>query len=65
MTLPGDFSLPARAIGNMMVPVDILEPILEDLLTRGRAQGPVRPWLGMYTTQIGRASCGERVFEAV
>ncbi|MBI3372715.1 MAG: serine protease [Betaproteobacteria bacterium] len=39
--------------GNMMVPVDILEPILEDLLTRGRAQGPVRPWLGMYTTQIG------------
>jgi S1-C subfamily serine protease len=38
--------------GNMFVPVDLLEPILEDLVTRGRAQRPVRPWLGMYTTEI-------------
>ncbi len=39
--------------GNMFVPVDLLEPILEDLVTRGRAQRPARPWLGMYTTEIG------------
>jgi S1-C subfamily serine protease len=38
--------------GNMFVPIDPLEPILEDLVTRGRAQRPVRPWLGMYTTEI-------------
>jgi S1-C subfamily serine protease len=38
--------------GNMFVPVDLLEPILEDLVTRGRAQRPARPWLGMYTTEI-------------
>lgn len=38
--------------GNMFVPIDLLEPILEDLVTRGRAQRPVRPWLGMYTTEI-------------
>jgi S1-C subfamily serine protease len=34
--------------GNMIVPIDLLEPILDDLLTRGRASGPVRPWLGFY-----------------
>jgi S1-C subfamily serine protease len=39
--------------GNMFVPVDLLEPILEDLVKRGRAQRPVRPWLGLYATEIG------------
>jgi S1-C subfamily serine protease len=39
--------------GNMFVPVDLLEPVLEDLVTRGRARRPARPWLGMYTTEIG------------
>lgn len=38
--------------GNMMVPIDLLEPILEDMVTLGRAQRPARPWLGMYTTEI-------------
>jgi S1-C subfamily serine protease len=38
--------------GNMMVPVDLLEPVLEDLLTLGRSGRPPRPWLGMYTTEI-------------
>jgi S1-C subfamily serine protease len=38
--------------GNMFVPVDLLEPILDDLVLRGRAQRPVRPWLGMYTTEV-------------
>ena len=40
--------------GNMIVPIDILEPILEDLLTRGRANRPPRPWLGMYTAEVGQ-----------
>jgi S1-C subfamily serine protease len=35
--------------GNLFVPVDVIEPILEDLLTRGRPSAPPRPWLGMYT----------------
>jgi S1-C subfamily serine protease len=39
--------------GNMYVPIDILEPILDDLVQRGRAQRPARPWLGMYTTEVG------------
>ncbi len=37
--------------GNMIVPIDLLEPILEDLLLLGRARRPPRPWLGMYTTE--------------
>ena len=35
--------------GNLFVPVDVIEPILDDLLTRGRSAMPPQPWLGMYT----------------
>ena len=38
--------------GNMFVPVDLLDPILEDMLKLGRAARPIRPWLGMYTTEM-------------
>jgi S1-C subfamily serine protease len=38
--------------GNMVVPIDLLEPIFEDMLTLGRAGGPPRPWLGMYATEV-------------
>ena len=38
--------------GNMIVPIDLLEPILGDMLATGRAKRPPRPWLGMYTTQV-------------
>jgi len=37
--------------GNMFVPVDLLVPILDDLLRTGRTPGPARPWLGMYTAE--------------
>ena len=39
--------------GNMFVPIDLLEPILEDLVKRGRTRRAARPWLGMYTTEMG------------
>jgi S1-C subfamily serine protease len=35
--------------GNMIVPIDLLPPILDDLLRFGRVQTPARPWLGMYS----------------
>jgi len=38
--------------GNMFVPTDVLDLVLDDLLKTGRAARPVRPWLGMYTTEI-------------
>jgi len=33
---------------NMSVPVDALEPILDDLRCHGRADRPPRPWLGFF-----------------
>ena len=33
---------------NMVVPINLLPPILEDLKTRGRVDKPPRPWLGLY-----------------
>jgi S1-C subfamily serine protease len=41
------------AAGNMVVPVDLLTPILDDLRRSGRAQRKPRPWLGIYATEAG------------
>lgn len=38
--------------GNMIVPIDLLEPILEDLLKLGRAKRAARPWVGLYATEV-------------
>lgn len=37
--------------GNMFVPVDLLEPIREDLVRYGRPNRPARPWLGLYAAE--------------
>ena len=37
---------------NMVVPIDLLKPILNDLLTAGRPNRPPRPWLGIYATEV-------------
>jgi S1-C subfamily serine protease len=47
-TAPDDRSLP----GNMFVPINLLKPILGDLLADGRAAGPPRPWMGLFTRDI-------------
>ena len=40
---------------NMFVPIDLLKPILSDLIRQGRADQPQRPWLGMHLDEtIGR-----------
>jgi S1-C subfamily serine protease len=39
--------------GNMLVPIDLLAPILDDMVKAGRVQRPPRPWLGLYTTEAG------------
>jgi S1-C subfamily serine protease len=38
---------------NMFVPIDLLGPILEDMTRFGRPSRAPRPWLGMYTTEMG------------
>ena len=37
---------------NMIVPIDVLKPVLEDLLAYGRPNRPPRPWLGLYAAEI-------------
>ncbi|HEY1362138.1 MAG TPA: S1C family serine protease [Xanthobacteraceae bacterium] len=37
---------------NMIVPIDILKPVLDDLLTLGRPRHPPRPWLGLNATEM-------------
>lgn len=37
---------------NMIVPIDLLKPVLDDLVKTGHANRPVRPWLGLYSTEI-------------
>jgi len=38
--------------GNMFVPIDLLQPILPDLLKSGRRAGPARPWLGVNADEV-------------
>jgi S1-C subfamily serine protease len=40
---------------NMFVPIDLLEPILDDLVLMGQARRLPRPWLGMYTSEQERS----------
>lgn len=37
-------------VGNMIVPIDLLSPILDDLQRFGKVDAPARPWLGLFAT---------------
>jgi S1-C subfamily serine protease len=37
---------------NMIVPIDLLKPILHDLTTLGRPNHPPRPWLGLQAAEV-------------
>lgn len=56
--------------GNMFVPIDILKPILADLLAYGRSTEQARPWLGLYPSEVsgvlvvGRVADGGPAAEA-
>jgi S1-C subfamily serine protease len=36
---------------NMIVPIDLLAPVLDDLVKYGRINKPARPWLGVYSAE--------------
>ncbi len=38
--------------GNMFVPIDLVKPVLADLIAHGQRKGPPRPWLGLATAEI-------------
>ncbi|MEO5699050.1 MAG: S1C family serine protease [Casimicrobiaceae bacterium] len=46
--IKGDATLP----GNMFVPIDVLKPVLDDLVRAGRRAGPARPWLGISADEV-------------
>ncbi len=38
--------------GNLFVPVNLVKPILADLVNDGRRRAPIQPWLGMSTEPV-------------
>ena len=42
-----------QAGANMIVPIDLLKPILEDMKSYGRPNRPARPWLGFLVQDEG------------
>jgi len=42
----------AESPGNMFVPIDLLKPILPELIANGRRKAPPRPWLGVNTDEL-------------
>src|SRR5262245_7429610 len=42
----------AESPGNVFVPIDLLKPILPDLIASGRRRAPPRPWLGVNTEEV-------------
>lgn len=39
-------------VGNMFVPINVLKPILADLVAHGKRSGQARPWLGMRLVEM-------------
>jgi serine protease Do len=59
LIVPDAGSPGTQSPGNMFVPIDLLKPILEDLIARGRRSAPARPWLGINTDEFrGRLFVG-------
>jgi len=61
--LLSQFMLPELGLvqTNMFVPVDILKPILSDLILSGKSKRPPRPWLGVRTEESHGRLFVERV----
>lgn len=38
---------------NMMIPIDLMPPIVDDLMRYGRTRHPPKPWIGMQATEFG------------
>ena len=41
-----------RSPGNMFVPIDLLPPIMSDLIAYGRSRAALRPYLAMFTAEL-------------
>jgi serine protease Do len=52
LSVPDSVGAGSAVPGNLFVPIDRLKPLLADLIARGRAAGPPRPWLGVSTHDV-------------
>jgi S1-C subfamily serine protease len=43
---------PSGIAGHMFVPIDVLKPVLKDLLKHGKSSAPPRPWIGVHTQEV-------------
>ena len=41
-----------RLPGNMFVPIDLLKPVLAEMIATGRQKGGARPWLGINSREV-------------
>lgn len=57
----GEIGGDAKGPGNMFVPIDLLRPILGELLAHGRTPAPGRPWLGVSANEVDGALMTARV----
>jgi S1-C subfamily serine protease len=60
LAVPGVGTLPC----NVFIPIDLLRPILADLIARGRPSAPARPWLGINVEEAHGRVFVTRVTEA-
>jgi serine protease Do len=42
----------ANVPGNMFVPIDIVKPVVGDLVANGKSTATPRPWIGVNTTEV-------------
>jgi len=42
----------SQVAGNMFVPIDLLKPVLNDLVAQGKSSVSPRPWLGVQTQEV-------------
>jgi len=48
----GDAIGKGQVPGNLFVPIDLLKPILGDLISQGRTSSKPRPWIGVNTQDL-------------
>ncbi len=41
-----------RVPGNLFVPIDLLKPLLDDLIANGKSSARPRPWIGVNTQEV-------------
>jgi S1-C subfamily serine protease len=52
LQLESSFSGTAARNVNLMIPIDLLKPVLPDITAYGRVNKAPRPWLGLYAAEI-------------